>query len=517
MENLSTKIGLEIHVQLKTKSKMFCRCDNFAENAAPNTLVCPVCLGLPGALPVANRTAIEWTIKTGLALHCDIPVTAKFDRKHYFYPDLPKGYQISQYDEPFCKGGYLEIRNPKSEISFESERKGRSLDLRVDDRNKEEVVQVRLNRIHLEEDAGKLIHKNGDSLVDLNRAGTPLMEIVTEPDITSPKMAGDFLRALQKIVRDVVEVSEASMEKGHLRCDANISVNRDERQETRDKGPAMSQIIEIKNLNSFRFVEKALLKAEEKLSSEYQNWSVSAGASVSVGLSPDGSHDGPAKPKKETWGYNSVTDSIYLQRTKEEAADYRYFPEPDLPPIKSAEFDLVGLKGSTKETHEIRAEKLKQLKVPTQYIEPLISNQKNYELFQKLIDQSGESIPEAARLVIQKFLDSTLKYRESQIVEFAKLIRVSEDLHKKALIDIIQSINSGLTFEDAIKKVGNNQSGEPEISVIIEKVLAENPAEVERYKKGEIKLISFFMGVVMKETKGSADPQLINSILRKQL
>jgi len=197
MTELKTKIGLEIHVQLKTKSKMFCRCDNNAEGKAPNSVVCPVCLGLPGALPVANCQAIEWTIKTGLALNCEIPKIAKFDRKHYFYPDLPKGYQISQYDEPFCVGGFVEINGHK----------------------------VRLNRIHLEEDAGKLIHAGNKSLVDLNRAGTPLMEIVTEPDILTPEMAAEFLRKLQKIVRDVVSVSEASMEKGHMRCDANISVN----------------------------------------------------------------------------------------------------------------------------------------------------------------------------------------------------------------------------------------------------------------------------------------------------
>ena len=216
MSNLKTTIGLEIHVQLNTKSKMFCRCDNDAQNKTPNTTVCPVCLGLPGALPVANMEAVRSTIKTGLALSCKINPLAKFDRKHYFYPDLPKGYQISQYDEPFCIGGFLEIGGEK----------------------------IRLNRIHLEEDAGKLTHINGKSHVDLNRAGTPLMEIVTEPDIHSVPLAGQFMRELQKIVRDIAAVSEASMEKGHLRCDANISISD-------DKGK-MSEIVELKNINSFR-------------------------------------------------------------------------------------------------------------------------------------------------------------------------------------------------------------------------------------------------------------------------
>lgn len=249
MSRLKTTIGLEIHVQLKTLSKMFCPCDNNAEGKSPNTTVCPVCLGMPGALPAINEQAVLMTIKTGLVLNCKVNKIAKFDRKHYFYPDLPKGYQISQYDEPFCSGGYLEIEGHK----------------------------IRLNRIHLEEDAGKLIHRNGKSLIDLNRAGTPLMEIVTEPDIDSPLLAGVFLRELQKIVRDVSAVSEASMEKGHLRCDANISIS--------DQKGKMSEIVELKNINSFRFVEKALTLEEKRLKEKYPAW--------------------PDKKEKETRGYDS--------------------------------------------------------------------------------------------------------------------------------------------------------------------------------------------------------------------
>ena len=234
-EKLITQVGLEIHVQLKTKSKMFCGCDNNAQDKEPNTVICPICLGMPGTLPVANRAAIEMTIKTGIVLGSMIPKISKFDRKHYFYPDLPKGYQISQYDQPFCVGGSVEV------------------DGKV----------VTLNRIHLEEDAGKLVHPEGSnsSIVDLNRAGTPLMEIVTEPDIESPAQARSFLKELQIILRST-GVSDADMEKGHLRCDANISVK---------SADTMSEIVEIKNLNSFKYVEKALSTEEERLINEFYN------------------------------------------------------------------------------------------------------------------------------------------------------------------------------------------------------------------------------------------------------
>jgi len=503
MKNFKTTIGLEIHVQLATKSKMFCRCDNqsFAEATddkqsvaiKPNTLVCPVCLGLPGALPVANKTAIEWTIKTGLALNCEIPATAKFDRKHYFYPDLPKGYQISQYDEPFASRGWLKLKVKSEKSTVEDE------------------VTIRLNRIHLEEDAGKLIHKNGTSLVDLNRAGTPLMEIVTEPDITSPAMAGDFLRKLQKIVRDVVEVSEASMEKGHLRCDANISVRKLQVPSTQYRGETeigselgtrnsepikMSQIIEIKNLNSFRFIEKALTKAEEKLKSEYPAW--------------------PAKLTKETWGYNSNNDSIYLQRAKEEAADYRYFPEPDLPPVKSAEFDLDKLKELTKENMEVKVAKLQEMEVPNQYIAAIVSNRGDFELFDKLVSEAGiEYAPEVARLLVQKSFGKTTDFSDREISELAKL--VVTDTSKKNLLSAIKFILSGKSFDDAMSEINQNQTGEDEILKIVEKVLIDNPAEFARYKVGEKKLFGFFVGAAIRESKGSADPQLVNRILKEKL
>ena len=392
MDNLKTTIGLEIHVQLNTKSKMFCGCDNDAQGKAPNTVVCPVCLGLPGALPVANKEAILSTIKAGLALNCETPKIAKFDRKHYFYPDLPKGYQISQYDEPFCVGGFLEIEGKK----------------------------IRLNRIHLEEDAGKLIHSGDKSLVDLNRAGTPLMEMVTEPDLTSPEQAGQFLRKLQKIVRDVVKVSEASMEKGHLRCDANISL--------KDENGKMSPIVEIKNLNSFKFVEKALALVEIKLSEEYAEW--------------------PDKLTKETWGYNSDENKVFLQRRKEEAADYRYFPEPDLPPFVMAEFDLEALRSGISASEEERVEDLVKGGISEADAKIIVNNQTKANLFELIVAKVDESnrekvVPVVAKAIVHNYFGADLS---------------GEDLEKadnlvKAITDLADSKITRNIFNEIVAEI----------------------------------------------------------------
>lgn len=468
MAELKTKIGLEIHVQLKTKAKMFCRCDNNAEGKAPNSVVCPVCLALPGALPVANKQAILWTIKTGLALKCEIPEIAKFDRKHYFYPDLPKGYQISQYDEPFCVGGYLEIGGRR----------------------------IRLNRIHLEEDAGKLIHHGNKSYVDLNRAGTPLMEIVTEPDITSPKEAGEFLRKLQKIVRDVVEVSEASMEKGHMRCDANISVN---------DGEKMSQIIELKNLNSFKFVEKALILVDAQLCEDYGNW--------------------PEKNSKETWGYNSDDNKVYLQRRKEEAADYRYFPEPDLPPFNTAEFDLDLLRAEIGENEEVKIGKLAKLGIAESDAKILVSNKNKLEVFNTIIEKNNEAdrdelIPIAAKVIVNNYFGFEVAAADQKIDQYAKAIRdfAFKGVIKNAFTEIVTEIRDTdksyeHIFDEKHLVIHNSLNLEP----IIEQILADNLKEAERYKAGEQQLLGFFVGQVKKATQGKGDPAEISKILKVKL
>lgn len=465
MSKLKTTIGLEIHVQLKTKSKMFCRCNNDAEGKTPNTTVCPVCLGMPGVLPVANKQAIIWTIKTGLALNCKINKIAKFDRKHYFYPDLPKGYQISQYDEPFCVGGHIVIDNHT----------------------------IRLNRIHLEEDAGKLIHYDGKSLVDLNRAGTPLMEIVTEPDIDSALEAGKFLRTLQKIVRDVVSVSSANMEKGHLRCDANISIS--------DENGRMSEIVELKNINSFRFVEKALLIEEERLKDKYPNWPINGG--------------------KETRGYDSKKNSTYTQRIKEEAADYRYFPEPDLPPVDTSIFDLEALRAEFNESEEMISNELMDLGVGQSEAKFLSENEKKRLLFFEIAKNFEDNALIAKSIVHNYFNRDLVDHDLEKAKEYAEALKElkGEKISKAMFAKITDLISKdGLSFEDALLKLGGGQiQNEDELENIVNQILSENSAEVDRYKSGQKQLLGFFVGEVMKKTSGKANPGSVSKILMKLL
>jgi aspartyl-tRNA(Asn)/glutamyl-tRNA(Gln) amidotransferase subunit B len=463
---LTTKIGLEIHVQLKTKSKMFCRCDNNAEGKTPNTLVCPVCLGLPGALPMANMQAILWTMKTGLALGCEIPKVAKFDRKHYFYPDLPKGYQISQYDEPFCVGGFLEV----------------------------DGVKLRLNRIHLEEDAGKLNHIGEESLVDLNRAGTPLMEIVTEPDLTSASQAGEFLRKLQKIVRDVVEVSEASMEKGHMRCDANISVS--------DEKGFMSPIVEIKNINSFRFVEKALTLVDAQLREDYANW--------------------PANGGKETWGYDSEKNKVYLQRRKEEAADYRYFPCPDLPPVDSSQFDLEALKAEISENEEEKIGNLVKLGIAESDAKVLAQDKLKGKLFSEIAVVAETDHSFIAKTIVHNYFGFQINDDDmNKVSEYGKAIKSLKDnkISKSIFGEIAVKIhNSDESFESILESLGGGQIDDASsLETMVDAIISANPKEVEAYRSGKTALIGFFVGQVMKESKGKANPQVINKILKEKL
>ena len=460
---LKTKIGLEIHVQLKTKTKMFCRCNNEAFQAKPNTIICPICLGMPGSLPVANKEAILSTIKTGLKLNCEIPKIAKFDRKHYFYPDLPKGYQISQYDEPFCAGGYLEIDGAK----------------------------VRLNRIHLEEDAGKLVHLGGKSLVDLNRAGTPLMEIVTEPDITSPLQAGELLRKLQKIVRDVVGVSEASMEKGHMRCDANISVS--------DESGKMSQIVELKNLNSFRFVEKALKIEEEKLKESYFNW--------------------PEKLTKATHGYDSKKNETYVQRIKEEAADYRYFPEPDLPPFDTSEFDLESLRLGMSEGEDAKIASLVDLGVADADAKILVSNKIKGKIFEKISARSLDKVL-TAKVIVHNYFGFSFDNNDiDKAGEYARAIEQlsSGKIQKNNFMKIVGEIHkSDIKFDEAFSNF-SAEGGKLDLNDAAAKIIEGHAAEAAAYRSGKTQLLGFFMGEIMKETKGRANPGEASHILKEML
>ncbi len=461
--NLKTVIGLEIHVQLKTKSKMFCRCDNNAEAAAPNTLVCPICMGMPGTLPVANKTAIEWTLKTGLALNCEIAEFSRFDRKHYFYPDLPKGYQISQYDKPFCLGGFLEI------------------DVEGD------LKKIGIRRVHLEEDAGKLLHRGLATLVDLNRAGTPLMEIVSEPEINSPAEAKIFMQELRSILR-YLDVSDADMEKGHLRCDANISIEN----EGQEGLP-----VEIKNMNSFRMVERALSFEEKR-----QKEALEKGEKII----------------KETRGWNDAKGETYSQRSKEFAQDYRYFPEPDLPPFSPAKlFNLDNLKDKMTELPAEKRTKYMKLGLTIQDA-ALIAIDKEIALyFEKIAEVVTPKM--AANWVINELKsDGILVIRPEDLADLLIRLERGEISGKmsKEILGLMRETGKKpgqIIEEKGIKQIG----GKEELSQLIDEIIKENPETVADYQKGKKEALGFLVGKVMEKTSGQANPQAANELLIEKL
>ena len=459
-----TVIGLEIHVQLKTKSKMFCRCDNNAEEAAANTLVCPICMGMPGTLPAANKQAIEWTLKTGLALNCEIADFSRFDRKHYFYPDLPKGYQISQYDKPFCTNGFLEIDVAGN------------------------LKKIGIRRVHLEEDAGKLIHKENSTLVDLNRAGTPLMEIVSEPEINSPAEAKIFIQELRSILR-YLDVSDADMEKGHLRCDANISIETDGKE---------GVPVEIKNMNSFRMVEKALAFEEKRQKEELQKGN---------------------QIIKETRGWIDTKGITISQRGKEYAQDYRYFPEPDLPPFRPPKlFNIDKLK---KELPELPAQKrrrfLENLKLPLQDAAVLAIDQEMAKYFERVAEVVTPKL--AANWVINELrADGVLVIKPEDLVDLLVRLEKGEISGKisKEILSLMR--DTGKKPGEIIEEKGFKQiGGEEELVSIIAEVIKENHQTVADFKAGKKEALGFLVGQVMRKTSGQANPQMVNKILQAKL
>jgi len=484
-------IGLEIHIQLKTKSKMFCGCDNGSAKAEPNINICPVCLGMPGVLPVINQEAIKWTILTGLALNCQIPQTSKFDRKNYFYPDLPKGYQVSQFDLPLCKSGYLEIIISEKDNIY----------------NK----KIGITRVHLEEDAGKLVHPQGKnySLVDLNRAGTPLMEIVTEPDIRSPKEAKVLIQEIRSILR-YLNVSDVNMEEGNLRCDANISV--------RPKGEKkLGAKVEIKNLNSFRAVEKVLAyEADRQTEILKENNEI----------------------VQETRGWNENTNKTISQRTKEESHDYRYFPEPDLPPLQFEKKQIDEIKS---ELPELPPEKRKRfqeeygLSTYDSYV--LTSEPEIARFFEKAIEKIPEKFDSSeiikthakkisnwltvdflALLKNNQIAISESKIKPQDIADLVGKIEKGEISGKMGKEVFNEMFNSGKSPTEIIKSKGLKQiSNEDDLGKIIEKVLKGNSKSISDYKSGRKQALGFLVGQVMKETKGQANPELVNKVLQEKL
>jgi len=505
-------IGLEVHVELNTKTKMFCSCLNDPNERHPNVNICPTCTSQPGSLPVINKEAVRKVIKTGLSLNCQIPEYSKFDRKNYFYPDLPKGYQISQYDKPLCIGGYLEIGDKK----------------------------IRIRRVHLEEDTGRLVHPEGAdySLVDFNRAGIPLMELVTEPDISSAKEARKFAEELQLILR-YLDVSEADMEKGEFRVEANISL----KPQTTDK---LGTKVEIKNLNSFRAVEKGIdyeigrqneiLKSGKKVIQETRGWldetTVSsrrvAGARV-----------------------DDVRGITVSQREKEEAHDYRYFPEPDLPPLHNTKEFVNEIKSEIPELPQQRRERFKReyklldkevaealphLPPRPSAIEVFVRNKDLGEYFEKVISELPPKLERADLFKLIKLssnylitdLQGLLKgasvagedflITPDNFADFITLIYDGKISSKIAKMVLEEMFKAGADPSHIIEEKGLVQITDgAEIEKVIKEVISKNPKAVNDYKKGKPNAFQYLIGQIMAQTKGKANPQLVNKLLKEGL
>ena len=465
-------IGLEVHSQLLTKTKMFCSCQNIF-GKEPNSMVCPVCLGLPGALPVINLEGVRLAVKAALALNIGINKKSLFARKNYFYPDLPKGYQISQYLDPVSSNGYLTVETDGAE------------------------KRIRINRLHIEEDAGKLIHIGNESYVDLNRAGTPLVEIVSEPDISSAKEAVSYLKELRDILV-YLDISDGNMEEGSFRCDANISVRRKGAQKLGTRA-------EIKNVNSFKFVEKAI---------DYE-----IGRQIDVILSG-------GNVIQETRLYDSKENVTRPMRGKEEAHDYRYFEEPDLPPlILDAEFISDIKKSITELPHAKRKRYIKEYSLTEKDSEVLTQDKNIAHYFENIIrlNNGRVEIKKIANWVINDLLFA-LKAKEGNIPkqeDFFNLILEVENsnINKNAgKIVLTEMLLTGKKPNDIIKEKNLAQvSDEKGIEDTIKQVFEENQKELDDLIGGKDKLFGFFVGEVMKKTRGKANPQKVNEILKKHI
>ncbi|MDA8423729.1 MAG: Asp-tRNA(Asn)/Glu-tRNA(Gln) amidotransferase subunit GatB, partial [Nitrospiraceae bacterium] len=468
-------IGLEVHAQLQTNTKIFCGCETrFGEEA--NTRTCPVCIGMPGVLPVLNKKAVEYIVKTGLATHCTVNPYSRFARKNYFYPDLPKGYQISQYELPVCEGGYVEIV--------------------IDGK----IKRIGLTRIHLEEDAGKNLHQaeSGASLVDLNRAGTPLMEIVSEPDIRTAEEASEYLKKLRSILR-YIEVSDADMEKGNFRCDANVSI--------RPVGSTeFGTRAEVKNVNSFKYVQKAL---------EYE---IKRQAQIL---------DEGGKVIQETRLYDSSKGVTFSMRSKEEAHDYRYFPEPDLVPIVVAKATIADIAKSIPELPDAKRDRfVKDYGVPEYDADMLTQSRALAAYFEESVKLSGQPkvvsnwmMGELMRLLNGEGKEiEDCPIRPDRLAGMIKMISdgvISTKIAKTVFEDMYKT---GKDAETVVKEQGLVQvSDTGAIEQIIADVIKANPGQAADYKAGKEKLFGFFVGQVMKASKGKANPDLVNQLLKKKL
>ena len=458
-------IGLEVHIELKTKSKMFCGCDATHFHVKPNTHTCPVCLGLPGALPVPNKTACEWCIKLGLALGCTINEETFFERKNYFYPDLAKGYQITQLQKPFAVNGKITI----------------------------DGHVIRVNRAHMEEDTGKSIHLNGETLLDFNRSGVPLVEIVSEPDITLPEEAKKYLLKIQQIVR-YLGISDADIEKGSMRCEPTINLEIDGQ---------FTPLVEIKNIASLTGVMTAIQYEIDRQTEQYSQDKITKNST-----------------NKTTRGWDADKNQTFLQRNKEGSADYRYFPEPDIPPIIFTKEQIDKIKNTLPEMPDAKITKYKSLNLSDYDANLLSENQIFSSIFDKVLSKSSD--PKFAKF-IANLLIGPLKTIEIDInkinpIFFKNLFDKKSELSSTAIKQLIlDSYNSSVDPLVLAKKQNLFQvSDTGTIEEIAKKVLADNPKAVADYQKNPLS-IGFLVGKVMQESKGSANPILAKEILEKLL
>lgn len=497
-KKLEAVIGLEIHLQLKTKTKMFCSCANVSGDAEPNTAVCPVCMGHPGTLPTINREAVRLALKLAIALGSSVAVTMRFDRKNYFYPDLPKGYQISQFDHPLASGGGLTFR------------------VRGEER------RIALERLHLEEDAGKNFHKNNETLVDFNRAGTPLVEIVTKPELRSAEEARAFLQELRLLAR-YVGASDADMEKGQMRCDANISM--------RPSGEkTLYAKTELKNLNSFKFVEQALTHEIERQSELWK--------------------EGNPPQKNETRGWDDTAQRSVPQRTKEGSDDYRYFPEPDLPPVRISEADVESTERELPELPGAKRDRfVSEYELKISDADVLIADRKNADFFEAVMSELKswllETVPEdgtheeiwtknrrkLTRLAFSWITTELFKHLNADkkgidevsltpenMAEFIILVYEAKVNSSAAQIILDRMYHEGKDPSDiALDGDLLQSSDEDELTGWVTRVIAENPEQAEAFRNGKEPVLQFLVGKVMKVSGGKVNPGRASAVLRERL
>lgn len=468
-------IGLEIHAQLATQSKIFCSCST-QFGKPPNESTCPVCLGLPGALPVLNRSVVEFAIRLGLATHCTIRLDSQFARKNYFYPDLPKAYQISQFDRPICENGWLDI-----EVEGQTRR-------------------IRITRIHMEEDAGKLVHEeDGDSsFVDLNRAGVPLLEIVSEPDLRTPEEAKAYMEKMHSVVT-YLGISEGDMEKGHFRCDANVSL----RPIGQEKFGTRT---ETKNLNSFRFVQQAI--------------------TYEIARQTEDLLDGK-RIVQETRLWDSIKKNTYSMRSKEEAHDYRYFPDPDLPVVRiSADF-VEQIRSQLPELPDAKKQRfMESFGLSTYDAEVLVADKEVAEYFEEVVAAKADPklvcnwiSGELMRIMNENKVDirnvGIPAESLARLIQFLQEGSISGKIAKTVFEEMVQSGKDPATIIEVrgLKQV----SDEGALRGLLETLLNNNPKQVEQYRAGKTQIKGFFVGQVMKETKGQANPKIVNQLLEELL